>query len=112
MAPRTSLHASEHVRPCSFIAARLRSPLSDTAAMFGLGLRSRLRASQTSMGRRLAPRDDRCSTTVADTSLVVEDEQARLHQAELTRLQIALGLRQGVKEDCMMVDIDALLFIS
>jgi hypothetical protein len=49
---------------------------------------------------------------VADTSLIVEDEQARLRQAELTRLQIALGLRQGVKEDCMMVDIDALLFIS
>jgi hypothetical protein len=61
---------------------------------------------------KIAPTSFTDFTTVADTSLVVEDEQARLHQAELTRLQIALGLRQGVKEDCMMVDIDALLFIS
>lgn len=37
------------------------------------------------------------NVTMSDTSLVVEDEPARLRQEQFTRLQMALGLRQEKK---------------
>lgn len=48
---------------------------------------------------------ERWNVTLPDTSLVIEDEPARLRQAQFTRLQMALGLKEEKTAEGELIEL-------